>query len=108
MYGVRIENMKGSGSTIRCMEREEFSGQTDGNIKDIMKMIKSMGKAHFIGRMEGSMLVVGKMESSTGKVSIFRLMARKNWENGLKEKGSNGLITKMNKIRKCLQGILNS
>jgi hypothetical protein len=52
--------------------------------------------------------VVGKMESSTGKVSIFRLMDRKNWENGLKEKGSNGLIAKMNKIGKCLQGILNS
>lgn len=54
MFGVKTENTRETGSTIRCMVMGKFSGLMVESMKDSTKMTKNMDKAHFIGQMEGN------------------------------------------------------
>lgn len=55
MFGVKIENMRVIGNTIKCMDMVKFNGLMVENTKGSMKTIKNMGKALFIGKMGASM-----------------------------------------------------
>lgn len=43
MFGLMEGNMKAIGLTIRCMEKDATSGETEENTKANIKMIRSMG-----------------------------------------------------------------
>ena len=55
MYGVKIENMKGIGNTIKCTDMGQYNGLMVGSTKDNMKMTRNMEKELFIGPMEENM-----------------------------------------------------
>lgn len=52
MFGVKTENTRETGSTIRCMDMGKFNGLMVESMKDSTKMTKNTDKAHFIGLME--------------------------------------------------------
>lgn len=87
MHGVRIVDMMGNGSTIRCMEREKLNGLMEENIKANIRMIKSMDLVHFIGLMAVSMWGDGKMVSSMEKENITCKMVIRRLVSGFREKG---------------------
>ena len=67
MYGVKIENMKGIGNTIKCTDMGQYNGLMVGSTKDNMKMTRNMEKELFIGPMEENMQADGKTENSMEK-----------------------------------------
>ena len=76
MYGVKIENMKGIGNTIKCMDMGKNNGLMVRNIKNNMKMTRSMEKEIFIELMEENM----SMDIFTCKMELQK------WGNGLMAK----------------------
>lgn len=92
MCGVKIEDMKETGSIIKCMAMEKLNGQMVESMKDHIKMIKNMEKVFFIGLMVANILETGKMESNTEWENILFKMEIKKLENGLKEREFVGLM----------------
>lgn len=91
MYGQKIGNMKANGLTIKCMEREGYSGTTEESMRVIIEKTKSTGLAYFNGLTEESISEIGVMESSKGEASMFLLKAKKKLVNGMTAKGYDGL-----------------
>lgn len=83
--------MKANGLTIKCMEREGYSGTTEESMRVIIEKTKSTGLAYFNGLTEESILEIGVMESSKGEASMFLLKAKKKLVNGMTGKGYDGL-----------------
>ena len=65
MSGAKIEGMKESGKTIKCMELVSLNGQTEENTKVNTSVIKNMELEFSIGPMDAGIMGLGKMENST-------------------------------------------
>lgn len=67
MFGLMEGNMKAIGLTIRCMEKDATSGETEENTKANIKMIRSMGQGAILGQMAVNFLVNGSTASVTAE-----------------------------------------
>ena len=59
MSGLMEDNIKGTGSTIKCMEKVTTNGEMEEATKDSIRMIKNMALGYTLGLMVVSMLVNG-------------------------------------------------
>ena len=97
-HGAIIENTKGIGLIIKCMEKDNFIGLMVDSIKEIMLMIKNKVLEFIIGLIQESIKVVGKMENSMAQENISQNRVNGKLENGFKEKELDGL--EINKLYK--------
>lgn len=76
MFGVKIEDMRETGNTIKCMVMEKYNGLMEGDMRVNTKMIKKKGKALSIGLMVENTLVDGKMENNMEKATFICKMGQ--------------------------------
>ena len=84
--GLIIENTKENGGLIKCMEREHLYGQTDVNTQASIQKTKRKAMGNLLGRMEGATEENGLMENNMEKALMLQVQARKNMENGKRER----------------------
>ena len=92
MSGLITEDMKVSGSTIKCTAREYSHGLTEENMKVTTLMTKKKVVVFSYGQMEESTMESGSTESNTVSESITLQRVKLRKENGKKARESDGSL----------------
>ncbi len=93
-----FRNMKGNGSTIKCMEEGFTFGEMEENMMENIKKTKNVGSEYTYGVMEDATKGSGTMENNVVKENTFYQTGQKRWEIGIKEEECVGLKEKKKKI----------
>lgn len=72
------------GSSIKCMDQEQFNGQMAENTLGSILMTKNTDMGLSNGEMEENMRVIGQMANNMESAFILMLKANNVKENGLK------------------------
>lgn len=96
MYGVMGDNIKGTGSTIKCMEMDSINGKMVACMLDNINSIRNMDLVYIHGRMDANILDSGPIVNETVKVKSSLWMGLRDKDNGKKTKGLNGLMNPKN------------
>jgi len=80
------DSLKVTGKTIKCMEKVSSLGMMVEHIKEIMKMIRNTVMVFSNGQTEEAIKVNGKTANNTAKAGTKVAKAKKNTEDGKKEK----------------------
>jgi len=80
--GLTANSMKVSGNSIKCTERETFSGPTDANIKANTTMARKKAMESLFGQMEGYTEVSGETVNKTVEESSSAKMEHREQAYG--------------------------
>ena len=76
------------------MEKEHCNGKMEGSMLGSISRIKKQDLGFLLGLMEENILAIGWMENRMDLVSMHPLMEKLKLGNGLKVRGSIGLLRK--------------
>jgi hypothetical protein len=80
IYGLMVENIRGSGRVEKCMGKEFINGLMEKNMMEITMKIKSMAMEYISGLTVKNMKEIGILEASMEKEN---LLIRKESKNGV-------------------------
>lgn len=90
-----VENMKGIGLIIICMDRVSIHGGMEESMMGIIIWIRNMVMEFISGQMEGDMRGYGLMENNMGKENIHHQMIKLEKEFGKRVRELDGLMNKI-------------
>ncbi len=70
MSGLKIEDIRESGRTTRCMEMVSLNGLMEENMKATMSMTKNMESELSFGLMDADIRDLGRMVNSMAEGNI--------------------------------------
>ena len=76
--GQMADNMKETGLTEKCKDKENILGLMEDHILETIMMISNKEKAHFHGQMAGITLVAGHLERKMDKEPLLMQMERQS------------------------------